>query len=229
MLKRVLRTLLILHTICSYGQWSNGNTGQFGINNSAPNFNPSFVNGLLQQINSNISPACSSIEGIGLPILAIKQVLQNVNISLSYNNPNTSSKIIFFKEKKNSSTYQTTYKLVTQIKDFSNTNYLAIEGVYRQMAFPAFEVTTYFLDSNLDNIKAVLAEYAIDPNSYVGCGDVKSIYSEANPQQTANPNVPAPYGQNSKLVNTLPTANANQGNVDPNVIAQIIKLLQNKN
>ena len=191
--------------------------------------NPNLINNFLGQINSTISPACNSIPGIGLPILAIKQILQSVDSSLAYSNRDTNAKIIFLKEKKNSSTYQTSYKLVAQIKSFSNNNYLAIEGIYKQVGFPAFEIVTYYIDSNLDNIKTVLEEYAIFENAFVGCGDVKSIYSQANPNQTASFNVPAPHGQNSNLVNSVPKGNGNLSTVDPDVIAQIIKLLQNKN
>ena len=119
--------------------------------------------------------------------------------------------------------------MVIHIRNFSNDNYLAVEGVYRQVGFPAFEVTTYYMDSNLDTIKSILQEYAFTSGSFVGCGDVKSLYSQANPSSTASRNIPAPYDSNTKISNSVPYTNTNQGSVDPNVIAQIIKLLQQKN
>lgn len=195
--------------------------------------NANYINSFLSQVNSTVSPACSTIPGIGLPILAIKQVLQNVDSSLSFNNSNTAAKVIFFKEKKNTATYQTSYKLVAEIKTFSSSNYLAIEGIYKQVGYPAFDITTYYLDSDLGNIKAVLGEYTVDSNAYVGCGDVKSTYSQANPDKTST--TPVPNGDRPKFINAVPGSNnANGGaapksDVDPNVVAQIIKLLQSSN
>ena len=225
MLKQILMLLSVL------GTFYTNNTSPYIGGNQFNNYytNPNLINNFLGQINSGISPACNSIPGIGLPILAIKQVLQSIDSSLAYSNNNTYAKVIYFKEKKNNSNYQTSYKLVTQIKTFATNNYLAIEGVYKQIGFPAFEITTYYIDSNLENIKAVLGEYGIYENAFVGCGDVKSIYSQSNPKETASYDVPAPYGQNSKLINAAPVDNGKQGSVDPEVIAQIIKLLQNKN
>lgn len=224
MIRRLLASLLLLNVIYTFTQSPYTGINQF----SSFYTNPNLINNFLSQLNTTLSPACNSIEGIGLPILAIKQILQSINSSLAYNNSNTYAKIIFFRERKNSVTFHTTYKLVVQIKSFASNNYLAIEGLYRQVGFPAFEVTTYYLDSNLDNIKALLSEYAIDTNSFFGCGDVKSIYSQANLSKTASPNVPAPYDTRSQLVNSTPSA-AGSRDVDPNLIAQIIKLLQSRN
>lgn len=191
--------------------------------------NPNLINNFLGQISSSTSAACDSINGIGLPILAIKQALQSVDHSLAFDNNNTNARIIFLKEQKHNSSFQTSYKLVVQIKSFSNINYLAVEGIYKQVGFPAFEVTTYYMDSDLNNIKDVLEEYGIHENSFIGCGNVKAIYSQENPNQTAGFNIPPPHGQNSQLINSAPNGNSNQGTVDPDVIAQIIKLLQSRN
>lgn len=197
--------------------------------------NPNLINSFLAQLNTPVNPACQPIPGIGQPILAIKKVLQTVDTSLDSTNQNSSAKIIFFKEKKNNTTYQTNYKIVILVKTFSSTNYIAVEGVYKQIGFPTFEVITYYIDSNIDNIRNVLDEYLVDPNGFVGCGDIKAIYSQANPV-LPNPNVTVngqqtnpsltPYAQGNKLLNKGPNDQNNNGDIDPDVIAQIIKLLK---
>lgn len=194
--------------------------------------NPNLINSFLSQVNTTVNPACNPIPGVGQPVLSIKQFLQAMDTLLDSTNRDSSAKIIFFKEKKNNTTYQTNYKLVIMLKTFSATNYLAVEGLYKQVGFPTFEVLTYYFDSNIDNIRSVLNEYTVDPTSFVGCGDVKSIYSQANPVlpkpnvivngQQSNPSQ-TPYAQGNKLINSGPNR---QNAVDPDLIAQIIKLLQ---
>jgi len=193
--------------------------------------NPNLINTFLSQVNSTVNPACNAISGVGQPILAIKQVLQTIDTQLDITNRDSNVKIIFFRERKNSSTFQTNYKLVLQIKGFSSNNYVALEGVYKQVGFPTFEVITYYFDSNIENIRQAINEYTVDPNGFVGCGDVKSIYSQATSTlprptvsvngQQSNPSQ-TPYAQGNRLVNAAP---AGQGNVDPNVVAQVIQLL----
>ena len=194
--------------------------------------NPNLINTFLSQVNSNVNPACNSISGVGQPILAIKQVLQTIDTQLDITNRDSNVKIIFFKERRNATTFQTSYKLVLQLKGFSSNNYIAVEGLYKQVGFPTFEVLTYYFDSNIENIRSVLGEYTIDPNSFVGCGDVKAIYSQATSTlprptisvngQQSNPSL-TPYAQGNRLVNAAPASNSS---VDPAVVAQVIALLQ---
>lgn len=225
MITKVLITILLLHTLSS--QFNSPFIGGNQFNSYYTN--PNLINSFLGQINQTIAPACNRIPGIGQPVLVIKQVLQTVDLALSSNNSQTSAKMIFFKEKRNTNNFQTTYKMVIQIKSFSSNNYLAVEGLYRQMGFPAFEITTYYLDSNLENVKSLLEEYSIDPRMFVGCGNIKSLYSQANPGKTATSNLPAPFNQGSRIVNSPPPAAGNSSTIDPAVIAQIIKLLQSRN
>lgn len=178
--------------------------------------NPNLINTFLSQVNSTVNPACNAIAGVGQPILAIKQILQSVDSQLDASNRDSNAKIIFFRERKNNTTFQTNYKLVLQVKTFSTNNYIAIEGVYRQVGYPTFEVLTYYIDVDINNVRSVLGEYSIDPNAFVGCGDVKAIYSQAST------NLPKP-AQNIRLVNSAPTS---QNTVDPATVAQVIQLLQ---
>ena len=193
--------------------------------------NPNLINTFLSQVNSTVNPACNAITGVGQPILAIKQVLQTIDSQLDTTNRDSNVKIIFFKERANQTTFQTNYKLVLQIKGYSSNNYIAIEGVYKQVGFPTFEVITYYFDSNIENIRQAINEYTVDPNGFVGCGDVKSIYSQATstlPKPTisvngiqSNPSQ-TPYAQGNRLVNAAPNG---QNNVDAATIAQVINLL----
>lgn len=196
--------------------------------------NPNLINNFLAQVNPTVNPACNSIAGVGQPILAIKQVLQTIDSQLDSTNRDSNVKIIFFRERKNNSTFQSNFKLVLQIRTYSANNYLAIEGVYKQVGFPTFEVLTYYFDSNIDNIRSSISEFTVDPNAFVGCGDVKSIYSQANsvlPKPTtqvngiqSNPSQ-APYAQGNKLVNAAPSG---QTAPDASIIAQVIQLLSNR-
>jgi len=194
--------------------------------------NPNLINTFLSQVNSTVNPACNAISGVGQPILAIKQVLQTIDSQLDVSNRDSNVKIIFFRERKNSTTFQTNYKLVLQIKGFSSNNYLAVEGVYKQIGFPTFEVITYYFDSNIENIRQAINEYTVDPNGFVGCGDIKSIYSQATstlPRPTTSVNgvqtnpSQAPYAAGNRLVNAAP---AGANSVDPATVAQVIQLLQ---
>lgn len=197
--------------------------------------NPNLINLFLQQLNGPVAPACAAINGIGQPVLAIKKLLQTVDSSLDTTNRNTNAKVIFFRARKNKKTHQINYKMVILIKTFSTTNYVAVEGLYKKIGFPTFEVLTYYVDSNIENVRNVLGEYLIDPNAFVGCGNIKSIYSQANSvlpnptvsikgQQT-NPSQ-TPYAQGNKLLNKGPTYRKKGSDVDPALIAQIMKLLE---
>ena len=201
--------------------------------------NPNHIQEFLAQLDTPVDSACEEIKGIGQPILAIKKALQTVDTGLDTSNNDTNAKIIFFNRKTNKSTKQQTYKLVVQIKNFTSNNYLALEGIYKKIGFPTFEVTTYYVDSDIDNVRAVLDDYTIDPQNFVGCGNVKSIYSKANPvlpdpttsikgQQT-DPSQ-TPYAKNNKLLNkkTGDTKSKTDTNsdTDPYTIAEIIKILK---
>lgn len=183
--------------------------------------NPNLINTFLSQVNSTVNPACNAIAGVGQPILAIKQVLQSVDTQLDVSNRDSSVKIIFFRERKNNTTFQTNFKLVLQVKTFSTNNYVAVEGLYRQVGYPSFEVLTYYVDASIDNVRSVLGEYSVDPNAFVGCGDVKAIYSQASPA-LPNPAIGA-TAQGGRLANAAPNATST---VDPATIAQVIQLLQ---
>ena len=229
-MKSLVVTLVLLAALKS--QTPNPYIGGNQFNNYYTN--PNLINSLLSQVNTTVPPQCDSIPGIGQPILSIKKVLQTVDASLDCTNQDTSAKIIFFREKKNTTTYQTSYKMVVMVKTFSATTYIGIEGIYKQIGFPTFEVITYYVDSNIDNVRNVLNEYLIDPNGFVGCGDIKAIYCQAN---SALPNPDkmikgietdphrTPYAQGNKLINEAPK-NQDNKKIDPDLLAEIIKLLQ---
>lgn len=195
--------------------------------------NPALLNSMLDEINgaTALSTQCNEIPGVGPPILSIKKVIQDIDTSLDSTNANTYAKVIFFKETQNTSNFTTTYKIAVQIRTFHTTNYLGVEGIYRQVGFPTFEITSYLFDSNLENIRIVLNDFSIVDTGYFGCGDIKSIYSQANPVlpspntvingQQSNPSQ-EPYAQGNRIINAAP---GNTTSPDPAVIAEIVKLL----
>ena len=198
--------------------------------------NPNLINNLLAQMNTTVSPVCQPIQGIGQPVLVIREVINSIKDSFDVKNRNTNIKIIFYKEKYNVSTYQTNYKLVVMIKSFSSTNYIAIEGTSKQVGYPSFDVSTYYVDSNIENIKNLMGEYLIDPNGFVACGDVKTIFNQNEPGQTSNNKIYQKETTISSNFNiegnaqiTAKTTNQdNNKDVSAEFIAQIMKLLQKK-
>jgi len=92
--------------------------------------------------------------------------------------------MIFFKEYVNKKRKQLIYKAVFQLKTYSSNMYLGIESLYKPSGFPSFEVISYIMDTDLENISLVLNTYDINENNMLACGDLKEIYSMKNFQQT---------------------------------------------
>lgn len=63
------------------------------------------------------------------------------------------------------------------IKTFTSTVFIGVESVYKPQGYPSFELLSYLLDSNLDNIKLVMKDQSIDPNDIFACGDIKEVFS----------------------------------------------------
>jgi len=63
------------------------------------------------------------------------------------------------------------------LKTFTNNVYLGIESLYKPSGFSSFELISYIMDSNLDNVRKVMRDENIDTNKHFACGDVKEIFS----------------------------------------------------
>lgn len=207
--------------------------------NAAPAAN---MSGLLGLFGSGSTPACNSISGgIGLPICSIKAVLDSIDNNMLVSNTATAVKIIFLKEQKTALNLQTTYRMVIQlVRSYTSsgaavvatsstaaknaTEYIAIEGVYKSIAGTgiggSFDVTLQYMDSDLDAIKSVLGESNFTKDSYVGCGDLKAKY--------ASNSTSGIEGDDNQFDNVAQGAVDANGNANPGVIAQVIKLLQNR-
>lgn len=144
-----------------------------------PNFlytNPYFMNQSLNSVNSGqTTEACGEIPGVGLPILALKKFLIAVDLHLDNTNLNTFVKIIFFKETK--TTTGLNVKLVVNFKTFTDTFYAGIEGELRLKGTQKFRLLSYHYDTDLEVIKEVLGEANINANNFIGCGDLKNVYT----------------------------------------------------
>lgn len=192
--------------------------------------NPAYLNTLLGNVQTTVGTECDEIAGVGFPILSLKKAIQDIDTQLDSTNSNSYAKVIFFKETASSTQNTTTYKVVLMIKTFLNTNYLGVSGVYKKIGFPTFSIENYLFDSNIENIRTIMEESYINENGVFGCGDVKSIYSQANPVlpnpntiiggQQSNPSQ-EPYAQGNQIINSQ--ANGNPTNA--NVITEILKLL----
>jgi hypothetical protein len=191
------------------------------------------MNSLLGGLTT-VGTECNEIDGVGFPILSLKKAVQDIDTQLDSTNSNSYAKVIFFSETPATNQTSSTYKVVIMLKTFLSTNYLGVTGIYKKTGFPTFSIENYLFDSVLENIRTVLEETYINENSIFGCGDVKSIYSQANPVlpnpntiingQQSNPSQ-EPYAQGNQIVNSQANGNPNNANA----IAEIIALLMANN
>lgn len=177
----IVFTLLALSHICSAQGMAPFNGGNKFTTMSG---NPALMNKLLTQFQSELSittsTSCNEIPGVGFPILAVRQALQILDTSLDHSNRHTFSKVIFFESEELKRPLKTIYKLVVQVKTIRDASYIGVIGEYRVNGHPPFKVSTYYFDSDLSNVEKIMG-VKLDANAYVGCGDVKKIYSQKNP------------------------------------------------
>jgi hypothetical protein len=146
-----------------------------------PNFlhnNPYLMNSMIGRaspLSIGSSIQCSEIPGVGLPILAIKKFLIAVDVHLDSSNINTFVKIIFYKDTKTLTGVE--IKLVVAFKTFTDEFYAAIEGELRVKGTQRFRLESYHYDTDIASIREVLNEPTINVNNFVGCGNLKEIYT----------------------------------------------------
>ena len=163
---QVLLLLALTHCQPNSQQPFNGGD-KFGFLFNNPNFmNQNFV---------AVAPQCKEIPGVGLPILAVKKFLIAVDLHLDSNNINTFVKIIFFTETK--TTTGLNVKLVVLFKTFTEEFYAGIEGELRLRGTQRFRLLSYHYDTDIESIKTVLGEQNINVNNFIGCGNLKEIYT----------------------------------------------------
>ena len=66
------------------------------------------------------------------------------------------------------------------MKTFTDSHFLGIESLYKPTGWPSFEVLSYILDSELENVRKVMKDEDIDASRMYACGDLKEIYSRKN-------------------------------------------------
>jgi len=144
-----------------------------------PNFlynNPFFMNSMINgALPAGSAPQCAEIPGVGLPILALKKFLIAVDLHLDAANINTFVKIVFFKETK--TTTGLNVKLVVLFKTFTDEFYAGIEGELRLRGTQRFRLLSYHYDTDIQSIRDVIGEPNINVNNFVGCGNLKEIYT----------------------------------------------------
>jgi hypothetical protein len=145
-----------------------------------PNFlhnNPFFMNNMITGSISGTPGVtqCNEIAGVGLPVLALKKFLIAVDMHLDASNINTFVKIIFFKETKTSTGLNV--KLVVQFKTFVDEFYAGIEGELRLRGTQRFRLLSYHYDTEIASIRDVIGEPNVNVNNFVGCGNLKEIYT----------------------------------------------------
>ena len=165
-----IHAVLLLSMVESQPNWQQPFNGgdKFGFSYNNPNF--------LNQSAGLTAPQCKEIPGVGLPILALKKFLIAVDLHLDSNNINTFIKIIFFTETK--TTTGLNVKLVVTFKTFTEEFYAGIEGELRLKGTQRFRLLSYHYDTDIEVIKEVLGETNINVNNFIGCGNLKEIYTK---------------------------------------------------
>lgn len=171
--------------------------------------NPAYMNQAIGNVLSgSLQDACKNIPGVGSPILAIKKLLIAIDLHLDATNTGSFVKIIFFKETKTVTGLNV--KLVALIKTFTDQFYAGVEGELRLKGTKRFRLLSYIYDTDLEMIRQVLGETNINENSFIGCGDLKNIYT-AFLKQNKRPEFleyNIPYGQTTQPF--IPPQNYNQ-------------------
>ena len=171
--------------------------------------NPAFMNQAIGNVLSgSLQAACATIPGVGAPILAIKKLLIAIDLHLDATNTGTFVKIIFFKETKTVTGLNV--KLVVLIKTFTDQFYAGVEGELRLKGTKRLRLINYHYDTDLEMIRQVLGETNVSETSFIGCGDLKNIYT-AFLKKNKKPEFleyNIPYGQNTQPF--VPPQNFNQ-------------------
>lgn len=171
--------------------------------------NPAFMNQAIGNVLSgSLQSACKDIPGVGSPILAIKKLLIAIDLHLDSTNTGSFVKIIFFKETKTVTGLNV--KLVVLIKTFTEQFYAGVEGELRLKGTQRFRLVNYVFDTDIEMIRQVLGETNIVETSFIGCGNLKDIYT-AFLKQNKKPEFleyNIPYGQTTRPF--IPPQNYNQ-------------------
>lgn len=148
--------------------YNGGNIFQFGYNN------PAHMNQLMNGVTAT-PQECKEIPGVGLPVLSLKKFLIAVDQHLENTNQNSFVKIIYLKETRTQNGINT--KLVVAIKTFNDLNFIGVSGELRLKGTQKFRLNSYHYDTDIKNIREILQEPSIDPNNFIGCGNLKDIYT----------------------------------------------------
>lgn len=171
--------------------------------------NPAFMNQAIGNVLSgSLQAACNNIPGVGSPILAIKKLLIAIDLHLDATNTGSFVKVIFFKETKTVTGLNV--KFVALIKTFTDQFYAGVEVELRLKGTQRLRLINYIYDTDLEMIRQVLGETNINETSFIGCGDLKNIYT-AFLKTTKKPEFleyNIPYGQTTRPF--VPPGNYNQ-------------------
>lgn len=204
--KIVISALVLIALVNCQANWQGPFNGQASFNNL--DNNPGFMNQILNgnQFAGPVAPQCKEIPGVGFPILAIKKFLIAVDLHLDKDNINTFVKIIFFTETK--TTTGLNVKLIVLFKTFTEQFYAGIEGELRLRGTQRFRLLNYHYDTDIEAVKQVLGETNVDVNNFIGCGNLKEIYTNflRNNKRPDYLTQNIPYGQTA-LPLTPPTFN----------------------
>lgn len=156
-----------------------------GGNKNAFDTNPALATLLLGKYGITSANQCSNIPSIGGPAMGVKSFMQNIESALSADNANTRFNFIFYEEKKKGNRLEIT--AVSRLRQLNGDGgYILQKLTVNPYANPSVKVNYYFFDKSLDRIKAIVGrDKVLDPNGFVGCGDMKAAWSQILANQAA--------------------------------------------
>lgn len=152
-------------------QYNGGSRGQNLQNN------PYLLNNLLSTFGGQPQTygACAQIQGVGLPILAVKKILQDIDTNLDSADQNSFAKIIYFTEKVSAQGLYVT--VVLKFYTFTKKFFVGVSGLLKAKGLPRFQLTNYHYDTDINAVAASLQTDPLDENAFITCGEVKTIYT----------------------------------------------------
>ena len=139
--------------------------------------NPALTELLLQNLGINVPSMCYPLPSIGHVSLGVRSFMRNIEAELAFNNKNTRFYFIYYDEKKENGRLFIT-AVSRLIKPNGDGGYIIHKVIVNPYSNPTIKVVLYYFSQSLAKIQALAGtDNQIDPNGYVGCGDMKAVWS----------------------------------------------------
>ena len=122
---------------------------------------------------------CKDIPGVGHPIRAIKKFNEELSKMFNPQDPNVFVRMFFFKDELVNK--DRIYKYGIEVKSFTRVVYIAIKLVLGGTNPGVLPEEMFLMTTNPQLLPVVLEAGEIDLKNFLGCGDLKTLFSTAPP------------------------------------------------